>query len=362
MSFRSVLILLSGWTFLFAAVPPSYSENEATIGAILPLTGDSAFWGENPKKGVELALGDLKAQDNITNLRFVFEDDHCNAKDAVAAFHKLVDVDKVKIILGPSCSSAAAAIAPLAERSKVLLLAFAESADLKTGPNVMRLWVPNSIQGRRLAEYAVKQNYRSVAAISVQNAFGTAITEAFAEKLTALGGRIVARQEFSPTAESLQTELLRLKSAKPDALFFASYIKDGAMLVQQARQMGFSVPLLGPSTINSPDFLTPTKNAADGLVFVDLADSTTPTFREKWSARYGAPFPGMQSGASLFYDISSLLGRWLQKNDAANAGEFLRSVDHSGAAGRIKFTSDGNLDRQHSLFTIKEGTVKPVPD
>lgn len=111
MKFKPVAIIFMGWMLLFGGVSRSAAQVETTIGAILPLTGDGAFWGENPKKGIQLALEDLKSQDHVANLRFIFEDDRCSAKDAVAAFHKLVDIDKVKIILGPSCSSAAAAVA-----------------------------------------------------------------------------------------------------------------------------------------------------------------------------------------------------------------------------------------------------------
>lgn len=225
---------------------------------------------------------------------------------------------------------------------------------------MIRIWVPNNVQGERLADYAIDQKFRSVGILSVQNAFGSTITQAFKDRFQSRGGKIVADEEYSPTANTFRTELLRIKPAKPDALFFASYIKDGTILVREARQMGMSVPLLGPSTINSPDFLSATKNLADGLVFADLADSSTSAFRERWSTTFGAEFPGMQSGASLFYDVTTILGRWLQSGEPAKAADFLRSVDYSGAAGRISFTQDGSLDRVHSLFQISCGAVKPM--
>lgn len=334
------------------------AQSTTPIGAILPLTGDGAFWGENPKHGIELALEDLKSNQHITNIRFIIEDDRCSAKDAVTAFHKLVEVDRVKIILGPACSSAAAAVAPLAEKSRVLLLPFAESDEVKTGPYVRRLWVPNSIQGRRLAQYAFDQHYRSIAVLATQNAFGTSISKAFSEHFTRLGGKIVAHQDYEPSATSFRSELLRLKAADPDALFFASYIKDGAILVREAQELGIAKPLLGPSTINSPEFFETTKGSADGLVLADLNDSSTTEFRERWESTFGSKYPGIASGAALFYDVATILSGWLQKNAIAGTGDFLRSIDYSGASGRIKFTSDGNLDRRHVHYRVNEGKLE----
>jgi ABC-type branched-subunit amino acid transport system substrate-binding protein len=59
-----------------------------------------------------------------------FEDDKCDPKQAVAAFQKLVEQDGVRIIFGPSCSSCSLAVAPLAEKKKVLMVAFSEAASI----------------------------------------------------------------------------------------------------------------------------------------------------------------------------------------------------------------------------------------
>jgi branched-chain amino acid transport system substrate-binding protein len=347
----------------FLAIPTaSQTQERVPLGVILPLTGDGAFWGQNPKQGIELALEDIKLVSKETKIRFVFEDDRCSAKDAVAAFHKLVEVDHVKMILGPSCSSAAAAVAPLAEKHRVIMLVFAESDEIRTGTYVRRLWIPNSLQGRRLAQYAFDRKFRSVAVVATQNAFGLSISESFSRKFTALGGTIVAHQEYDPSTTTFRSHLIRVVSAKPDALFFASYIKDGAILVRQARAIGLTQPLLGPSTINSPEFFDATKSYTDGLALADLEDSSTAEFKERWRERFKSNYPGIQSGAPLFYDMTMLIEKHLQQHDIETLGEYLRLVDYSGASGRIRFTSDGNLDRQHVLYRVQAGILERVPE
>jgi branched-chain amino acid transport system substrate-binding protein len=344
-----VILVLSG---------TSQAHDDIPMGAILPLTGEAAFWGYNSKRGLELALADVQSHPGGRRPRFIFEDDRCSAKDAIAAFHKLVHIDKVKIIFGPICSSAVAAVAPLAEKSRVLMLVFAESDEVKTGPYVRRLWVPNSLQGQRIAHYAYDNRLRSIAILTTQNAYGKTLSEAFAEHFVKLGGVIVAREEYAPSSTTFRSALVRLKAARPEALFFASYIKDGAILVREARNLGLSIPLLGSSTINNVEFLSSAGSAADGLVFADLADSSSATFKKRWEVAFSSPYPGIQSGAPLFYDIATVLSHYVRDHDAKDAGEYLRGVNYPGVSGAIQFTPAGNLDRHHELYRVQGGRVE----
>lgn len=349
--------------FLVAAcsLQSAYAEDTpARIGAILPLTGEGVFWGENPERGIELAFRDLKEKEGIAPPQIFFEDDHCNPKDAVAAFHKLVDIEKVNIILGPACSSASAALVPLAEERHVLVLAFSESSAIKSGSYVFLLWVPNNRQGRRLAQYVFNRGIRSIGIFAIQNSFGLALAEAFKEEFTRLGGEIAGYEEYAQDSKSMRPELLSLKGKHPSGLLIASYIADGIIILREARELGINVPLFGPSTINSPEFLSATRETADGLVLADLLDSSTPAFKERWVSNFGGDYPGMQSGGPIFYDLATILGRWLQghKAEATAFRDYLKTLNYTnGVTGGLRFTPEGYLDRNHSLFQLRDGKL-----
>jgi ABC-type branched-subunit amino acid transport system substrate-binding protein len=136
---------------------------------------------------------------------------------------------------------------------------------------------------------------------------------------------------------------------------FASYIKDGVTIVREARGLGFSIPLLGSSTANTPEFTTKVGSVADGLVLADLYDSSSEEFRGRWQRAFSSPYPGIQSGAPLFYDIAKLLAEYLTSHDAQQLSEYLNSVDYIGASGAIRFNAEGNLDRKHVLHRLNQG-------
>lgn len=329
------------------------------IGAILPLTGDGSFWGINPKNGIEFALKDL-AREGKPGFKVIYEDDKCDPKEAVAAYRKLTSLDGVKIILGPACSSASLAVMPLAEKDGILLLTFSEADSISQGgENIFRLYVPNGRQGRKLAQYVRgKAGVSSIAVISIQNAFGTDIAGAFQEEFEKSGGKIVAREEYDPAARDFRSQLLRLKAARPEALFFASYIADGAILMRQAKEMGAAASYFTGSTINSPDFFQQLGPLAENLVFADIKDQTSEEFRSRFAAEYSVTWPGMQSGAPLFYDIVRILSLVGATNDIPRLRESLYTLrGYTGVSGPFSFDRSGDLERTHSMFTVKDGKV-----
>ncbi len=149
-------------------------------------------------------------------------------------------------------------------------------------------------------------------------------------------------------------------ASQPEALFFASYIADGAILVREARALGFTIPLLGASAVNSPDFLNSTGSAANGLVIADLTDSSSAAFKTRWEDTFKTPYPGIQSGGPLFYDTALLLGEYLRNHEVSSAAEYLSTVNYLGVSGAIKFTSQGNLDRDHMIWRVQGGRFEPV--
>jgi hypothetical protein len=69
-------------------------------------------------------------------------------------------------------------------------------------------------------------------------------------------------------------------------------------------------------------------------------------------------FPGIQSGAPIFLDMTTLVEEYLQKQDIGHLGEYLRSIDHMGVSGRIQFTSEGSVDRQHVLYRVRAAALE----
>ncbi len=93
------------------------------IGVMESLTGPGETYGTVANQAKQMAADEINEAGGINGrrLELIVEDSQCSAKDAIAAYNKLTDVDGVKIILGTSCSSAMLGAAPLAEADGIVL-------------------------------------------------------------------------------------------------------------------------------------------------------------------------------------------------------------------------------------------------
>jgi branched-chain amino acid transport system substrate-binding protein len=126
---------------LFIATQTKKELMEIKIGAIFALTGDAAPYGERAKRGVELALEEInKGGIKGRKIKITYEDSQGNPQKAVSAFLKLINLDKVKFILGPLSTTEVLAIAPMAEKEKILILTPTASAPqiTKAGDYIFR--------------------------------------------------------------------------------------------------------------------------------------------------------------------------------------------------------------------------------
>jgi branched-chain amino acid transport system substrate-binding protein len=358
--------VLTTLALLFLAACVQVAEEPIKIGAILPLTGDDSFWGENAKNGIMLALEDVNTKGGINGreLEVVFEDGKCDPKNSVTAMQKLVEIDGVKAVVGEVCSSATLAIAPIAQNNKVVLVApCSESPAIsEAGDYVFRTWTPNNRQARTMAKYANEAGLNKIAVLNIDNDFGNSLAKAFVEEFSKLGGTIIASDKYGKEDQDFRTQLTKIKAANPDAFYLISYQKDGIGVIRQMNELGINSRILATSGINSvDDFFKPLGQLAEGIVFSDLKDSTIEEFRERYAEKYGKEWPGMGSCAGVAYDDLMLIAEAMRQvgADAQKMKDVLAGMrDFQGVSGPITFDANGDLDREHVIFFVQNG--KPV--
>ncbi len=143
------------------------------IGVVLPLSGDAAVYGEPARNILQMAAEEINAGDGVKGqkLELIIEDGKCNGKDAANAAQKLINVDKVKVMIGGWCSSESLAIVPIAAQNKVAMLSAGSSSPKLTGINPIfaRNYPSDAAQGSVLADIAyTDKGWKNVAFIQEQ--------------------------------------------------------------------------------------------------------------------------------------------------------------------------------------------------
>ncbi len=238
-----IIVALIAWIIATKGEKPT--AKNLRVGVIAVLSGPFADYGEEIRKGV------LAEASSTPDVQFVFEDDKCEPKDAVSAFNKLVQFEKINVIIGPACGSPQEAVIPrIKETGAVVLVPSAASSDLYTqsGGNFFNVQYSLENESTFIAQEMTKRGYKKVALVSYKNAFSETHVKVFK---AAFKGEITDHAFVDATVD-VAPELAKIKIEKPDAI----YSPDAAFFfgsgVIKLRQLGVTVPMFGTYVTELP--------------------------------------------------------------------------------------------------------------
>ncbi len=319
------------------------------IGFIAPLTGDAANLGVNSRKGVELAVKELNDAVGINGrkVEVVYEDGKCNAKDASSAGNKLINLDKVPVIIGGLCSSETIAVAPMAEDNKVILFSGCSSNPKITtiGDFVFRDYPSDSFQGVYGAEIAKnKLNAKKVAILYCLGDWCVGIKEVFKKKFTELGGEVVAEESYEQDSRDLRTQLTKIKDKNPDLIYFVGYTEASIVGIKQMKELGIDVPTLGADAWDDAKIWTETGNAGEGKMWTVVDTPISEDFKAKMKAQHGSDevtlcTPQVYDAFNIVTEIMKKVGTDTTKIK----NELYKVKGYKGVSGTITIDSNGDL-------------------
>jgi branched-chain amino acid transport system substrate-binding protein len=194
------------------------------IGAIQPLTGDGAAYGLPVQRVIDQAVLDLNAKwkedGKKLQLKIYHEDGKCNGKEARTAAENLVNQKGVNIIYGGMCSGETLGIAPFTEENNVLLFSpLSSSPDItNSGDYVFRNYPSDTAQVATMIPFIVSKGVKTIAILSENTDYAQVLRAGYLKQLPELGVKIVADEIILSSAKDVRTEILKMKSAEPDAV------------------------------------------------------------------------------------------------------------------------------------------------
>ena len=349
------------------------SESQAAIkvGWIGPITGPLSKWGSY--QAALLALEDVNAAGGIRGrkLELIFEDGKGQGKEAASAAQKLINVDQVKYILGGHCTPESLAVAPIAEKAGVIMMAAITSNPYLTtaGDNIFRVTAVSVTGAERLFAYASKERgLKRFAVIYEETDYPRPQAEKFRSLVQQSGGVLVGYQGFPPSESDFRTVLSKIRLEKPDALYLATSSPDFVILLfRQIRELGLKALLLGNENsgiaVNSAGLFKP---VFDGVIYAaskhDPKAPKTRTFNERYQLRYGF-VPPYGAYTAEGYDTVMLLAEILGTcgDNAATVKKCLYAVrNYEGASGSFSIDLNGDAQREYEVLQVLNGVIGPV--
>lgn len=336
------------------------------IGILTPQSGDLAFLGENIVKSARLALKEL----GRTDVELVIEDvgGLSDQTKTVSAFKKMVDIDHVQYIVDGMSSNGTMAIAPVVDAEKAVVV-----TPLTGGENVDNAAEylfrngPSDILGatKPADDFSTKFGYKKIALLTDNAEYTLDIAKHF--KAT-YKGTIVGDHVIPPTQNDYRTDLAKVKSENPDALFINTADGVSSMyLVKQARELGLRQPIFVNFIAFGPKFLEVAGAAAEGVYVYDPEfNESSPqvqAFLQHYQQTYGTESP-IRFHTTGTYDAIKMgleaINRVGYSGPAIHDYLLANIQNWQGYNGTVSFDAKGNTQTGFVLKQIKNGKLVSV--
>lgn len=338
------------------------------IGAILPLTGPAAKYGESIKRGINLALEEVNTAGGARNkkITLIFEDSQADPKIGVSAAQKLIIVDKVSAIVGAAASSVTLSISPIAEKNKVVVLTPLSSAPAiaDAGDYIFRN-VPSDFYGGTVAAQftVLDRGWKTLAILYQNNDFGVGLKKVFESEVKKFGGEITNAEPFEQGGSDFRTQLIKIGKTKPQAVFLVAG-KEAIPILIQAKELSLNSQFLATGMIEDPEVIKIAGNAANGVYFTQLqydphsTNTVVQNFVKRFKKKYGSE-PDIISAYG--YDAMKILAYAMENSNLTAEGikgALYRIKDFKGVTGDISFDENGDVIQSMGVKIIKGGEFK----
>ncbi|MFC1633127.1 ABC transporter substrate-binding protein [Patescibacteria group bacterium] len=357
-----VLVLIAGLvTFL---IPKD--EETIKIGFIGPLTGPIADPGEYIKNSFELA----NTLNNIVdgkNIEVIYEDGKGIPAEGVTAATKLLNVDRVDIVVNALSGGSLLAVAPLTEEKEKILISSvsATPAVSEAGDYVFRISSSANLFAEKTALMIKELNYNNIGIIAENTEYAIGWKDSFIERFE---GTLTKVETFNTGDVDVKTQLSKVDASNPDVILMLVQSPISAVtLIKQAKEMGIDKQIIGNEGFFARGVV---KNlmgdAAEGVLVLtykyDLGSNEMQLFFKDYESMYGEQIPEEMYGA-LGYDTYMLLYDALDHCNGADSKclrDYLYTIENrSGVTGKFSLDAKGDGIRDFMWWKIKNKELIP---
>ncbi|TRZ64904.1 MAG: hypothetical protein D4Q79_00500 [Spirochaetia bacterium] len=349
----TIVAVLVGWQIYGNKQSNSSSIK---IGALIVSSGDAAAWGENAKNAIDLAVEEINNNGGINGkkIEVLYEDTAGEPKRAVSAYQKFVSVDKVDVIIGPLSQAEVAAVAPLIAQDKIPVVtpSYAPFQNRPVAYNPLLIWMDPTIEAEKMAEYVFNQGIKNISVVGTKDSWEMEVTEAFANKFSAMGGKVLFRELLQPDTNDVKATVTKALNSKPEAIFAGTYYQF-VPLVKTIKELGYKGKLY---SIEVDAYLAgETKPLSDNMQFI-APDFYAGEFMQKFEKKYNRK-PGIPAGQA--YDSMYILAQLMdnKKNDDNIIKAMSEFKSYDGVSGKITITGDYKTIMPTAIFEVQNGDI-----
>ncbi|GGF75579.1 penicillin-binding protein activator [Azorhizobium oxalatiphilum] len=335
---------------------PMAAASGPVVALILPLgaQGNAALAGQALKNAAELAMAEM----GQAPFQLVIKDDGGTSQGARQAAEQAIN-EGARIILGPLFATSVGAAAQAARPRGVPVVAFSTDTNVAGNGVFLLSFLPQS-DVDRIIRYTAGEGKKSFAGLLPENAYGTVVQGAFQQTVSAVGGRVMALERYTPARLADAVRRIADVQSQTDAILIPDSAESVISVVPQLVSAGIDlkrVRLLGTGLWDEPRLFSVPQ--MEGAQFAAPEATGWRSFSERYRARYGNE---PVRTATLAYDAVSLVGAIVrtQGADGLNTTTLTNPSGFAGVDGPFRLRLDGTNERSLAVMEIRGGQITMV--
>ena len=343
-------------------------QNVVKVGVFLPLTGDNAAGGELELRGIKLA-NQLHPEVLGKKVELVVADNKSDQAEAASVAARLIEKDKVSVLVGSYGSSLSMAAGNIVKENKVPAVGTSCTNPQVTANNdyYFRACFIDPFQGKVMAEYAHQNGFKKVAIVQeVSNDYSVGLAKFFREEFVKLTGdenSIVDVANYQTGDKDFTAILTNIKALNPDAVFAPGNFTESALLVKQARQLGIDAQFMGGDTWETQEFIDVGGKDVEGVALSTAFDREKASTEEakKFLDAYTKEYNGEPSAlTAMAYDAYLIAVSGIEKAGTATDTVKIRDAiaatkDLECVTGMTTLDENGDPIKGVVIKTVKDG-------
>ena len=356
-----------------APAPAAKPTVVVKLGHVAPMTGPQAHLGKDNESGARLAIEELNAKGlEIGGAKVTFEllgeDDQADPKQGSIVAQKLVDA-KVAGVIGHLNSGTTIPASKLYSDAGIPQISGSATNPKYTQQGfktAFRVMANDVQQGKALGEFAARQGAKTVAIVDDRTAYGQGLADEFKKSAEAAGIKVVATEYTNDKATDFKAILTKIKSTKPDLVFYGGMDAQGGPMAKQMKELGIKAKFLGGDGVCTPEFMKLGGEATEGnycslpgMPLEKLAKG--PEFKDKFNKKFGMD---IQLYSPYVYDAVMVMADSMKRADSIDPAKYLPAIGqtkYDGVTATIQFDEFGDLKGGAiSMYQYKGGKLEYV--
>jgi branched-chain amino acid transport system substrate-binding protein len=267
MAYKYTLLAAAAATVMGAAA----AKADIVVATAGPITGQYATFGEQMKKGIEMAVADINAAGGLLGQKLKLEvgDDACDPKQAVAVANQLAK-SGVKFVAGHFCSGSSIPASQVYNEEGILQISPASTNPKLTEQgfkNVYRVCGRDDQQGQIAGKYLV-QNYKgkNVAILHDKSAYGKGLADETQKAIQAAGMKEKVYEAYTAGEKDYSALVSKLKQEAVDVVYIGGYHTEAGLIARQMKDQGLNAPIVSGDALVTNEYWAVTGPAGEGTM------------------------------------------------------------------------------------------------